>query len=64
MTNEEMKNWIDNASYYSLLAKWRSSPSGSPFFQGEIGQYYKEVLARKRDADPGGAVDASKSIGW
>ena len=62
---EEMKEWIDNASYEQLLSKWRTAPSGNPFFQGEIGEYYSKVMAEKR-AEVGNAehVRASKSIGW
>ena len=64
-TQEECKNWIDNASYEELLRKWRFSPSGSPFFEGEVGDYYKEVMFRKRDEVGNAAhVRASKKIGW
>lgn len=57
--------WIDNASYEELLRKWRYAPAGDPMFQGETGQYYSEVMAKKRD-EVGNAehVRASKSIGW
>lgn len=34
MKIEELKNWIDNATYQELLRKWRFSPSGDPFFIG------------------------------
>lgn len=62
---EEMKEWIDAASYEQLLSKWRNAPAGNPFFQGEIGQYYSRVMAEKRD-EVGNAehVRVSKSIGW
>lgn len=63
MTPEE-KAWIDSASYESLLSKWRFAPSGSPWFQGETGSYYAKVMAEKKTADPGGAITASKTIGW
>jgi hypothetical protein len=63
MTEETKKN-IDSMSYESMLSLWRSAPSGHPYFQGEIGQYYKEVMFKKRDANPSGAVAASKSVGW
>lgn len=60
-----MKRWIDNASYEALLSKWRNAPVGDPFFQGEIGDYYKEALGCKRDlAGPAEAARASKAIGW
>ena len=65
MIESEMKDWIDKASYEQLLSKWRSAPAGSPFFQGETGQYYSRVMAKKRE-NVGNAehVRASKSIGW
>lgn len=64
MTDQEMREWIDHASYEELLSKWRFHPAGSPWFQGQIGQYYAEVMAKKRDEDPDEAVRASKHIGW
>ncbi len=62
--DDDMKNWIDNASYEQLLAKWRHAPVGSPFFQGEMGDYYSDVMAEKRKK-VGNAehVRASKNIG-
>jgi len=65
MTTEECRKWIDNASYEELLRKWRFSPAGSPLFRGEVGEYYKEVMFRKR-AEVGDMahVRASKNIGW
>jgi hypothetical protein len=60
----EQKRWIDNASYESLLSRWRNSPAGDQMFQGEAGEYYSRVMAEKRAADPSGHVRASKSIGW
>lgn len=65
MKPQHMKDWIDNASYESLLSRWRFASAGSPWFQGEVGQYYKEIMAKKRDeVGPSEAVRASKSIGW
>jgi hypothetical protein len=61
---EEQKRWIDNADYESLLYRWRFAPVGDTFFQGDTGDYFKKVMAEKRDADPGGHVRASKNIGW
>jgi hypothetical protein len=62
---EDMKNWIDHASYESLLSRWRNAPVGSPWFVGEVGDYYAQVMAQRR-AEVGDAehVSASKSIGW
>lgn len=65
MTTEEMKAWIDGASYQSLLAKWRNAPVGSPWFRGEIGDYYAVTIKAKRAAvGDTEAVAASKEIGW
>ena len=65
MTIQEMKEWIDNASYLMLLGKWRHAPAGSPWFQGELGKYYTDAMKRKRaETPPGEQVAASKAIGW
>ena len=59
------KKWIDNASYETLLQKWRFAPSGSPMFHGDTGKYYSDVMFLKREElPPGEAVAASKSVGW
>lgn len=65
MSEEQMKQWIDNASYEQLLSKWRFAPAGDPFFQGEMGDYYSKKMAEKRE-EVGHAehVRASKNIGW
>jgi len=65
MTNEEMKQWIDNATYTQLLSKWRFASIGDPFFQGEIGDYYSKVMSRKHEkVGDAEHTRASKSIGW
>ena len=64
MTEEEMRLWIDNTSIHDLLKKYRFARTGDLFFQGEIGEYYIEVLAQKRNANPDIFVNASKDIGW
>lgn len=64
MTNEDMKEWIDKASYLELLRRWRFAPAGDPFFQVPIGSYYSKVMAEKKAAlGPGEAVAASKAVG-
>lgn len=65
MNNEQMKQWIDTASYEELLRKWRFAPAGDPFFTGDTGDYYAKKIAEKR-AEVGDEehVRASKSIGW
>ena len=65
MTQQERRDWIDNASYEQLLSRWRNAPVGSPFFTGEMGYYYRDVMARKREEVGNTAhVRASKNIGW
>ena len=63
---KEYKEWIDNASYEEMLYRWRFAPSdsSSPWFQGDVGEYYAQIMFRKRDADKWGAVMASKRVGW
>lgn len=63
MTTDEMRAWIDAASYEELLRHWRSAPAGDPFFAGEIGRYYSQRMAEKRAQDPAEHVRASKAIG-
>ncbi len=66
MTTEEMKKWIDSASYETLLHRWRFAPAGGDLmFQGEVGDYYSKVMFKKKDALPAGEqVSASKTVGW
>ncbi len=65
MEKSEMKKWIDGATYEQLLSKRRFAPIGSPWFQGEIGEYYTAALHRKKSQITAGeAVAASKHIGW
>ena len=65
MDKQGMKAWIDGATYEQLLRRWRFAAAGDPFFQGDVGVYYKEAMAEKR-VQVGNAehVAASKSIGW
>ena len=65
MINEKMKKWIDNATYEQLLSRWRFAPIGDLMFQGEVGDYYAEVMARKgEEVGNEEAVRASENIGW
>lgn len=62
---EKQKNWIDTASYYQLLKQWRFAPAGDPIFQGEVGNYYSEIMSqRKKEVGNENHVATSKSIGW
>ena len=61
----EQKAWIDSANYDVLLSHWRFARCGDSMFQGETGDYYKAVMARKRqDVGDAGHTAASKRIGW
>ena len=62
MIDSKIKKWIDEASYETLLRKWRFAPLGDPMFQGDMGRYYAEVMFRKRDECD--HVQASKNVGW
>ena len=65
MNNDQMKQWIDSASYQQLLQKVRYAPLGSPWFQGEIGAYFGNAIGKARASiSPADAVAASKAIGW
>ena len=65
MTPAEMKAWIDGATYEQLLRKWRFDPPGSPWFMGEMGDYFAAVMARKgEEIGPEQKVQASKHVDW
>jgi len=65
MNTEQMKNWIDNASYEALLARWRFAKIGSPWFQGEVGEHYSKVMReRTKNLNTAKKVETSKKIGW
>ena len=61
---KENKEYIDGLSYESLLSRWRFSPSGDRWFQGETGEYWSKRMKEIRDKDNSVHVQASKSIGW
>ena len=62
MMNEQIKTWIDNATYEELLSKWRFSAMGDPMFQGEAGEYFKTIMLEKKNQVD--HVQASKNVGW
>lgn len=65
MNEKEMKEWIDNASYKELLFKWRFDPLGSPFFKGDVGMHYDEIMRKKKEEiGQDEHVRISKEIGW
>lgn len=65
MVNEELKKWIDDASYYQLLERNRFAPDGDIIFQGGAGAYFIEVMAEKKaKLSHGARVATSKAVGW
>ena len=63
---EKNKAHIDAMSYYGLLERWRNAPAGTPWFQGETGEYWGKRMKELRDKPDGQAehVACSKAIGW
>lgn len=59
----EQKEWIDKASYQELLKKWRFEPAGSPWFQGNAGDYYIKVMEQKK-LSCNNPEEVSKQVGW
>lgn len=61
----DLKEWIDDASYEELLRRWRFAPSGDPFFEGEMGEYYSRKIAeRRKEVGEEEHTRVSKKIGW
>ena len=59
---EELKKEIDAMSYESMLRMWRFDHIGISVFQGESGEYFAGVMAKKKlTADH---AKVSKVIGW
>lgn len=65
MNDNEMKAWIDDSDYETLLSRNRFAPSEDKIFHGEMGKYYlSEMAKKKREIGDLKAVLASKKIGW
>lgn len=60
----ENKEHIDSLSVEQLLRRWRTSPAGDPWFQGETGSYWLERMNELRDQNNAAYVAASKRIGF
>ena len=59
-----MKAQIDDMDYEQMLRMWRSAPGGSPWFIGEVGDYFSKVMAKKKgEISHAEQVAASKRIG-
>ena len=64
MTSEQ-KARIDEMNYEEMLTMHRFSAMGHPYFIGEVGTYFADKMAERRDAlEPGEHVTISKRIGW
>jgi hypothetical protein len=62
---DKTKKEIDDMPYEAMLRRWRFAPIGDPMFTGEVGEYYSEVMATKRNQVGNKEhVAASKHIGW
>ena len=65
MSEQEMLEWIESASYAELLAKWRFEPVGSPWFSGPVADAYHAAMGQARDSlTDDERVAVSKGIGW
>ena len=64
MTAKE-KRAIGRMSYEELIRQWRFAPHDDPMFQGENGDYYRDVMGRKRDEiGQDAALEVSKRVSW
>lgn len=61
----KIKAQIDGMSYEQMLRRWRFAPSGDTIFQGDVGDYFAEVMKAKKNKLPHDEqVRISKNIGW
>ena len=60
---DKQRAYIDSLDYEGLLREWRNAPVGSPWFQGDVGAYWKQRMGELRAKDPGGAGAACISSG-
>lgn len=64
MTEIEMKDWIDNATYEQLLRKWRFASIRDPLFKGQMGTYFSKKMREKEKAIGKESADAiGKMVG-
>ena len=64
MMSPEQKQYIDEASLETLLAKWRFAPVGDPMLAGDTGDYYSARMKHLRSESAEDWTAASKRIGW
>jgi hypothetical protein len=63
--SEEIKEWIDTATYEQLLWQWRFADLGNDLFskEHESSDYFVKIMKEKRFSD-GAHATASKAVGW
>lgn len=54
---------IDSMDYMELLRGWRFHPAGSPWFQGETGEYWGKRMEELKAQEPDHAR-ISRIVGW
>lgn len=60
-----MKHWIDNATFHELLRRRRFVPTGSIWFQGEVGEHFRKVYDERRAMLSNAAFTRiSLEVGW
>jgi hypothetical protein len=66
MIREDVKKFVEGATYCQMLSKQRFCPAGDPFFQmdDETWTYWKEQFNIKRAATGDNGVSDSKALGW
>jgi len=63
LTPEQMKVWIDKATPYEIMEKWRFEPAGSPWCTGEVGEYLgKKWIEMRKNITPAEYVQMSKAL--
>jgi hypothetical protein len=60
MISEMTKKNIDSMNQVSMAALHRNAPSGHPYFQGEVGEYFQKKFKEKG----GMTAEISKQVGW
>ena len=59
---DENKRIIDNHTIEELLRRWRFSPAGDEWFQGDTGEYWAKRMNELREKDPAEYTAASKRL--
>lgn len=63
--DQKTKANIDAMDYEAMLTMHRFSAMGHPYFVDEVGAYFAEKMAERKNAlQPGEWIAISKRIGW